>query len=141
MAKARGGRRSRGAPGTFSSRGGGVAGNSKFKTATMRTGEAKAWREHADERRAEVYRTDVPFAGEDRAPARHMTPQERVAATEKLKELRGTLGWTIERCAIELGWSAYTITRLCNRAGIVKGGGEKVDEAERMRRVHGIPAG
>lgn len=112
--------RSRGAPSTFSGRGH-QGGAMKFTAATRRTMEAQAWREVADARRAEVYRTDVPFTGLPTRPWKRRTPQEKLVLVERLRELRGALGWTLEQCANELDMNPTTVSTYCREAGITKG--------------------
>lgn len=107
-------RRSKRSASAQSSRGGGDG--QVFKGIVRRTLEAKAWREHSDARREDVYGEAIPRIARRPVP-REGTP-ERDQLLRDLADLRGQGVASVE-CGRRLNLSPSQVATLCKRHGIL----------------------
>lgn len=100
--------------------------NSRAWVAGERRTELGVWSEHVDARRASVYRTDVPFAAEDRLGVKPLTPGEVERIVAGAQALRAVAGWPWLKVAAQLGYGHGRVRRICTMRDIDKLKGAEV---------------
>ena len=80
-----------------------------------------------DERRAEMYRSDVPHAPDARVRINRLrvSPQERAALTERIRVLYVEKGWSVLDIECDIDRSNTFIRSIIAENGFVKGKREK----------------